>query len=338
MFDKRLEGRSEPVILPEIPIIDAHVHLYQSPVVRYLIDDYLADAKAGHNIRASVHVEIQAFARKTGPEAFRPLGEIEYANGVGAMGASGVYGDCQVAAGIVGHVDLRQGEIVEEVLDRSMTLAPERFKGVRQVANEHPSEAPYRFITHRPPRGLLTDARFLEGFRHLAPRGLSFDASVFHNQLPDVARLASTFADTTIILDHVGIPVAMDMDASGRSEVFVEWRTGLRALAQRPNVLCKISGLGLPYLGFDFIGREEVVYSADLAAAWKPYIDEAIEAFGPHRCMMASNFPQDGRSCGFVPLWNALKRSVNDLSADEKDALFFETASRAYRLNVARTA
>ena len=336
MFDKRLEGRSEPIILPDIPIIDAHVHLYQSPVVRYLIDDYLADAKAGHDIRASVYVEIQAFARKTGPEALRPLGEIEYANGVGAMGASGVYGNCRVAAGIVGHADLRNEAAVAAYLDQALARAPDRLKGIRQVAVEHPSEVPYRFITHRPPRGLLDDSRFKEGFRHLAPRGLSFDAAIFHNQMPQVAALAGAFPETSIVLNHVGTPMAMDMDARGRAQVFSEWKTNIRALAKHPNVFCKISGFGLPFLGFDFIGRPEVVYSADLAVAWGPYVTETIEAFGTKRCMMAGNFPQDGRACGFVPLWNALKRTVSELTADEKLDLFFDTAKRAYRLDVER--
>lgn len=334
MFDKRLEGRGEPVIEPSLPIIDAHVHLYQNANVRYLIDDYLADANAGHRIRASVHIEIQAFARRDGPEEFRPLGEIEYANGVGAMGASGVYGDCRVAAGIVGHVDLRRGDVVGTYLDKAMTIAPERFKGVRQVAIDHPSEAIYRFITHRPPKGLLDDPRFREGLAHVSRRGLSFDAAVFHNQIPQVAELAGAFPEMTFILNHVGTPVALDMDASGRAEVFREWRAAIRELARRPNVVCKISGFGLPFLGFDFIGRKETVFSAELAAVWKPYVEETIGAFGASRCLLASNFPQDGRACGFVPLWNAFKRLTAGASADEKHALYFGTAARVYRLDI----
>jgi predicted TIM-barrel fold metal-dependent hydrolase len=334
MFDKRLEGRSEPAIEPELPIIDPHVHLYQNANVRYLIDDYVADAKAGHNIRASVHIEIQAFARKDGPEELRPLGEIEYANGVGAMGASGVYGDCRVAAGIVGHADLRRGDGVAAYLDRALTMAPERFKGIRQVAIDHPSEAIYRFITHRPPKGLLDDTAFHDGFRHLAPRGLSFDAAVFHNQIAQVAKLADAFPGTAIILNHVGTPMALDMDAAGRADVFAEWLTSIRELAKRPNVTCKISGFGLPFLGFDFIGRKETVFSAELASVWRPYVEETILAFGADRCMMASNFPQDGRACGFVPLWNAFKRITKDLSASEKRAVYFDTAARVYRLDV----
>src|SRR2546422_6802244 len=129
-------GRDEPIIDPDIPIIDAHHHLFDRPALRYMLDEYLADVRAGHRIVASVYVETQAFARPGGPEVLRTLGEIEFANGVGAMGASGVYGDCRVAAAIVGYADLRFGDAVGEMLDRALALAPERFRGVRQITIE----------------------------------------------------------------------------------------------------------------------------------------------------------------------------------------------------------
>ena len=101
-YRQLLAGRDETIIEPEIPIIDAHHHLFVRPGLRYMIDDYLADARAGHRIVASVYVETLAFARPDGPEVLRPLGEIEFANGVGAMCASGVLGDCRACAAIVG--------------------------------------------------------------------------------------------------------------------------------------------------------------------------------------------------------------------------------------------
>jgi L-fuconolactonase len=84
MTSKRQEGRSETVIDPELPVIDAHHHLFDRPTLRYMLDDYLADVDAGHNITASVYVETQAFARTHGPDILRPIGEIEFANGVAA--------------------------------------------------------------------------------------------------------------------------------------------------------------------------------------------------------------------------------------------------------------
>jgi predicted TIM-barrel fold metal-dependent hydrolase len=334
MANKRFEGRDEPILDPDIPIIDAHHHLFDRPGLRYLFDDYLADARAGHDIRASVYMEIQAFARLDGPEMLRPLGEIEFANGVAAMGASGRYGSCRVCAAIVAYADLRYGDAIASYLDRALALAPDRLRGVRQITIEHPSEAPYRFITHRPPTGVLQSPGFRPGFAQLAKRGLSFDAAVFHHQMPEIAALADEFPDTIIVLNHLGHAVAMDMNEDGRKEVFSVWRASLRNLARHPNVVCKIGGLGLPFWGFGFETRADPIGHLELARAWKPYVEAGIEAFGVDRCMMESNFPPDGRSCGFVPLWNALKHCVSGCSGEEKAALFHRTAARVYRIDL----
>ena len=82
-----LSQHSEEVLEPDLPIIDAHHHLWGRPGNRYLIDDYLAEARTGHNIEASVFVECGAFYRKTGPELMAPVGQVEFANGVAAMAA-----------------------------------------------------------------------------------------------------------------------------------------------------------------------------------------------------------------------------------------------------------
>jgi L-fuconolactonase len=329
-----LAGRDEPILDPDLAIIDAHHHLFDRPALRYMLDEYLADVRAGHRIVASVYVETLAFARPDGPEVLRPLGEIEFADGIGAITASGLHRDCRVCAGIVAYADLRLGDAVAELLDRALELAPERFRGVRQITLDDPSEAAYRYITNRPPRGVMQSPGFRPGFRHLGPRGLSFDAAVFHHQLPEVADLADAFPDTTIVLDHMGQAMGMETDEQGGAQVFCKWRESLRDLARRPNVVCKIGGLGLPFWGFGFESRDDPVGYLELADAWKPYVETAIEAFGTDRSMMESNFPPDARSCGFVPLWNALKHIVRDCTADEKAALFHRTAVRVYRLDL----
>lgn len=334
-INKRLEGRDESIIDASIPIIDAHHHLFDRPPLRYMFEDYLADASAGHNIVASVYVESLAMVRPDVSEMLRPIGEIEFANGVAAMSASGLYGPCRVCAAIVGYADLRTGDRVAETLDRAISVAHDRFRGIRQLAIEHPSDAPYRYITNRPPRGILTSPGFRQGFRQLATRNLSFDAAVFHNQLPDIADLASAFPDTTIVLNHMGLAMAMETDVQGRKDVFRHWCDALRELAHHPNVVCKIGGLGLPFWGFGFEARSDLIGYLELATVWRPYVETAIEAFGVDRCMMESNFPPDGRSCGYVPLWNALKHIVKGSSDAEKAALFHRTAARVYRIDVA---
>jgi len=124
------------------------------------------------------------------------------------------------------------------------------------------------------------------------------------------------------------------MPASERLALLPPLRDGLRDLARRPNVTCKIGGFGMPLWGFGLSedDRSEPVGFGELATTWAPYVDAAIDAFGPARCMMESNFPVDGRTCGFVPLWNALKHIVRAYSPTEKAALFHDTAARVYRI------
>lgn len=332
IVNKRLEGRDEPVVDPSIPIIDAHHHLWLHPTLPYMLDDYAADAAAGHRIVGSVYVESLAFARPDGPEVLRPLGEIEFANGVAAMAHSGTYGSCRVAAAIVGYADLRVGDGIAALLDRALETAPERFRGVRQNTIEPADDALLRFMLHPPPRGIMRSDGFRPALRQVASRGLSFDAAVFHHQLDDVAVLADAIPQLSIVLNHLGLAVTVDLDAAARERVFADWRGKLRQLARRPNVFCKIGGLGLPFWGFGFETRSDPVGYLELAAAWRPHVETAIEAFGPDRCMMESDYSADARSCGFVPLWNALKYIVRGLSAGEKFALFYGTAAHAYRI------
>ncbi len=84
--------------------------------------------------------------------------------------------------------------------------------------------------------------------------------------------------------------------------------------------------------GFTFHENEMPPSSRDLEAAWRPYIETCIEAFGPQRGMFESNFPVDKGMCSYPILWNAFKRLAAGASAEEKRALFHDTALRAYRL------
>ena len=333
---KRFDGRDEPILDPDLPIIDAHHHLFTRLGIRYLLDDFLADAQSGHNVVASIAVEILAFARKDGPEHLRPLGEIEYLNGVGAMGASGVFGRCRVAAGIVGYADLRFGEQIGELLDQAIARAPERFRGVRQNSLYHNNDIIYNYISHRPPRGLLQHPNFRSGFSEIAKRGLNFDCGILSNQIVELAELADDFPNTSFMLDHLGMTMCLGMspDDPRRTEEFNYLRDSLREAAKRPNVHCKIGGFGLPFWNFGLIEHKDPVGYLELAEIWAPYVEIAIEAFGADRCMMESNFPMDGRACGYVPLWNALKHIVRSASRSEKAALFHDNAARIYRLTL----
>jgi predicted TIM-barrel fold metal-dependent hydrolase len=326
------ESGNEVIIDPDQPIVDSQFHLFDRPAMRYLFEDYVADVRVGHNIIASVYVETQAFFRTSGPELMRPIGEIEFANGIAAMSDSGIYGPCRIAAAIVGHADLQHGEAVSGLLDHALAIAPQRLRGIRQITLYHDSEAPYRYMSIRPPRVAMDSTAFRAGFAQLARRGLTFDAAIFHTQMPELSKLAASFPDTTIVLNHMGYAMALDRDAAGRAEVFNTWRDDLRKLARQPNVYCKVGGLGMPPWGFGFEKRTDPVGYVELANTWKPYVETAIEAFGAKRCMMESNFPPDRRSCSFASLWNALKLCVGHCSVAERAALFHDTAARVYRM------
>ena len=101
---------TEEIIDPARPIVDPHHHLWDRGGLRYLIEEMASDIASGHNIIATVYVDCRSMYRASGPEAFRPVGEVEFANGVAAMSASGGYGKAAICAGIVSHVNLLLGD------------------------------------------------------------------------------------------------------------------------------------------------------------------------------------------------------------------------------------
>jgi predicted TIM-barrel fold metal-dependent hydrolase len=327
-----LDKRHEMIIEPELPIVDPHHHLVDRPETgRYLLPDLLADTGSGHNITATVYLEWLSMYRAAGPAELRPVGEIEFANGVAAMAASGTYGKTQVCAGIVGHADLGLGAAVEKVLEAMIEAGGGRFRGIRFITASHPDQAAWGSPIIRP-AGLLLDPKVREGFAQLAPLGLSFDAWMYHTQLGELVELACAFPQTQIVLDHVGGAIGLGPYAGKRDEVFTAWSAKIRELAACPNVHIKLGGLGMRMFGFAHHMGELPPSSEELAAAWRPYIETCIAAFGPERAMFESNFPVDKGSCGYAALWNAFKRIASSYSAAEKATLFAGTATKFYRL------
>jgi L-fuconolactonase len=331
MFSQINLGREEPVLEPERLIIDSQHHLFIRQKMRYLYEEYLADVESGHNIKASVYVETGSFARSHGPVSQRMLGEVEFANGVGAVAAGSQLGKRKICAAIVAHADLRNRDI-EEYLDNACFLAPERLRGVRQAANFHPDPQIRSLMPSQAQDKLLLDPAFRAGFRLLARRKLTFDAGVFHLQLPQLADLADAFPDVTIIINNCAPAVGLGLDEERRQILFCEWSAAIKDVARRSNVLCKICGLGLPFWGFGFDKRSDAVKYYELSKAWEPYVLTILEQFGADRCMMGSDYPPDASSAGFIPLWNALKHIVKGASETEKHALFCGTAARVYKI------
>ena len=327
------EGPHETALEPDLPIIDPHHHFWDTPHRgTYFLPDLLADIGGGHNIIATVFVECQAMYRKHGPEAMAPVGEVEFVNGIAAMSASGNYGPCRVAEGIVGYADLRLGTRVRDVLEAEIAAGNGRFRGIRQGTAWDGDPSVGKFASRPVPPRLASDPAFREGFAQLAGLGLSFESWQYHPQLPDAIDLTRAFPDTTIILDHVGGVLGVGPYAGRRQEILQSWRQDMRELAKCPNVNVKLGGVGMTSFGFDFVERDTPPSSADLAGAWRQYIEPCIEAFGVQRCMFESNFPPDKQSGGYTELWNAFKRISAGASAEEKAALYSGTAARVYRL------
>jgi L-fuconolactonase len=331
-----LDQVQEAALEPNLPIIDPHHHLWDYPKVesgRYLLDELLADINSGHNIVATVFVECGSMFRANGPEALKPIGETEFVQGIAAMSASGTYGKTRVAAGIVGFADLLLGARVREVMEAHIAASPNRFRGIRHAVSWHES-ADIRNAHSKPPQGLLLHKTFREGFAHLAPLGLSFDAWLFHTQIDELTDLAHAFPETTIVFDHFGGPLGIGPYAGKADDVFDTWCQSVNELARCPNIVAKLGGINMTLNGFAWNKRDKPPTSQQLADATRRYYLHAIERFGPSRCMFESNFPMDKLSCSYAVLWNSFKRLAENFSAAEKAALFHDTAARVYRLDL----
>ena len=319
----------EPILDPDLPIIDTHHHLWQRPDHRYLLHDLLVDLRSGHNVVATVFLQCHAMYRSGGPEELRPVGETEFVAGIAAMSDSGGYGPARVAAGIVGYADLTLGERVETVLEAQMRAGGGRFRGVRHSGNW---DADPVIGNGAPGPGIYGRADFRAGLARLSSLGLSLDAWVFHTQLADVIDLARAFPATNIIMGHVGGVLGYGPYADKRDEVFQSWKASVTELAKCPNVTMKLGGMVMRAALFDYEAAERPVTSEELAALWRPYMETCIGLFGAQRCMFESNFPVEKMGIGWVGLWNAFKRIAAGASEDEKRALFHDTAQRVYRL------
>jgi L-fuconolactonase len=323
---------AEPILEPDLPIIDTHHHLWERPDHRYLLHEFLADVRTGHHVVATVFLECHSMYRAKGPAEMRPVGETEFVAGIAAMSDSGAYGPTRVAAGIVGFADLTLGDRVEPVLEALIRAGGGRFRGVRHSAAWDASEVIGNSGTAAGPH-LMRQADFRSGLARLTALGLSLDAWAFHPQLADVVDLARAFPGANIIMGHVGAPLGYGPYAGKREEVFAAWKAGVTELARCPNVVMKLGGMMMRLAAYDYRTQPAPPSSAELAALWDPYIKTCIELFGPSRCMFESNFPVDKMGIGWAALWNALKRIAAGASADEKRALFAGTARRAYRLD-----
>ncbi len=327
--DDWLQKTVEAPLDPALPICDPHHHFWVKPGERYLLDELLQDIRSGHNIVSTVYIECRERWRADGPEAMKPVGETEFVERL--VGPSGQYGVTAVAAGFVGFADFRMGAAVRGVLEAHMATSPTRFRGIRHACAWDASPTVKTATPGIPPE-LMANTTFRTGLASLKRYGLTFEAWLYHPQLPECASLARAVPDVPMILNHVGGLLGVGPYAGKRDEVFQAWQRGIAEVASCPNVVVKLGGLGMERCGFAWHARPAPPTSAQLLEATAPYYLYCIDRFGPDRCMFESNFPADRIACSYGVLWNTFKRLTRDFSPTERAALFHDTAVRVYRL------
>ncbi len=128
-------------------------------------------------------------------------------------------------------------------------------------------------------------------------------------------RLADRYPEIVLCIDHASYPRQRD------DEYFETWRTGIRLLAGAPNVVIKISGLGM-------VDHEWTVESL------RPWVDTCIEAFGIDRSFFGTNWPVDRLYSSYGDVLDAYAELISDLTEKEQRALFYENAQRIFRLDL----
>jgi L-fuconolactonase len=293
-----LKWPNEVPLVPDFPIVDAHVHIYDPRRLSYpwmaplptldgphLLEDY-DRLTAGVDIEAMVFVEVDV-----APGAH--LAEVEFVQEQSRI-------EPRLRA-VVASMPLESGRAVEADL-----AAYSRFplaRGVRRLIERHDRE----------PGWCLRDG-FVAGVKLLPRFGFTFDLCVFHAQLAEATELVRRCPEVSFVLDHIGKPGI-------RAGLWEPWASGLRAIAACPNVCCKISG---------------VVTEAD-HAAWTeaqaaPYIAHAIDCFGFDRVMFGGDWPVSELATRYSR-WVALVDAVTSkASSAERRKLFRDNAVAFYRL------
>ena len=257
----------------------------------YLPPDYRADA-AVLPIVGTVHVEAEWDPRD-------PLGETRWVEGVAARHG--------LPCAMVAQARLDR-EDAAEVL-RAQAASP-LVRGIRHK----PRAAARREDARRGEPGSMDCPRWREGYALLARHGLHFELQAPWWHLDAAAELARDFPATTIVLNHAGLPADRGEDG------LAAWRRAMERLAAAPNVLAKISGIGVPGIPWPRAGNARIVR-------------DAIAIFGAARCMFASNFPVDGLVGGLGEIFAGFEEATRGMEPAARRALFRDNALAAYRID-----
>lgn len=289
-------------------IIDAHHHLWDldacsypwlmkkgikrffgdpTPIQKnYLLEDYLAESPL-YRPDKSVHIQV-------GVDSGDELNETEWLQSLPGFPHA-----------IVAAADLTDTHL-QHHLDKQ--LMHNRVRGIRQIVGRHVEEDKKHGSD-----ALLEDARFVSGLKTLAATELTFDLQMIPQQMPRVIAMLKKVPQLKVALCHCGSP--WDQSADG----LAQWADGLRQLAELPNTVCKVSGLGMFNPHWD-------------EAALHPIVLTVIDIFQPQRVMFGSNFPVDKLYNDYAALWAAYDSITQGFSAEQRDQMFGGTAGQFYRI------
>lgn len=296
-----------------IPIIDSHHHIWrqtdlpwlQGPMVArifgpyepirrdYPIAEYLADIKSS-DVVGSVYVQ-------TNWAKDRALDEAAWVQSVADVEGW--------PHAIVGYADLLDDGAPQTL--KALAKIP-RVRGIRMQLHWHENPL-YRFAAAP---DIMNGTLFRKNFAHVAGNNLGFDLQVFTSQMKDAANLAAAFPSVTFVLQHAGM--LEDKSKEGRAL----WQEGMKRLADQPNIVSKLSGLGT------FIQRNDPSHIADV-------IHETVRIFGSDRCLFGSNFPIEKLWTSYRELVSAHRAAVSIYNPKEQLALLHENANRVYKLDAA---
>ena len=325
----------EDPILPNIPIIDPHHHLWDVGFGRYYIEELLEDINSsGHNIVSTVYIMSSSNTKiysKDGLEEFKPLTEIEFATSEGKRADLIPNNKVKVNASIVGSVDLTYGNKLQPVLEKAVNISEGRLKGIRMLLASH-TDPRISSGAVKSDLGLMLHPNFIDGAKCVQDANLSLDFWIYHTQLNEMEKIARALPDLTIILNHIGGPIHIGEYEGKQAATHREWRSAMMRLSRIPNINVKLGGLGMAVNGAKFHNSKFPPNSVQLSDIWKPWIYETIDMFGFDRCMFESNFPVDKGSCSYGALWNAFKIIAKDMSDDEINKLFSKNAAKIYKI------
>jgi L-fuconolactonase len=201
--------------------------------------------------------------------------------------------------GVVGWADLRH-KGVEKDLER--LAKHKKFKGVRHVIQDEPDD------------NFILGAAFNEGIRKLLKYDLRYDILIFEKHLKPSIQFVDRHPKQVFILDHIAKPRIKD-------RVLSPWRENMIELAKRPNVYCKISGM-----------ITEADWTKWTSADLAPYLDGAMEAFGPKRLMFGSDWPVMLVAGQYKPWVDLVKKTISRYSKAEQERILVKNAVEAYKL------